>query len=193
MLCDGMLRASSRLMVDRWGEFDLLGGVERGKGEGDCIPGLHVPLLVIGNRLWRQVRRAGGFMRAVSASATVSSELLGSRVLQCCVWDGEWRGGIVIGGGESFSNSIVDKGVEGNGVLNDVWGRGTIRSDQDLTPKVDAAIGNGAGGETVVRQVRRLGNGGEVSNILQAGFGSREAADSSIVLNIADSSGALVV
>ena len=49
-------------MVDGWGEFDLLGGVKRGKGEGDCIPGLRMPLLVIGNRLWRQVRRAGGFI-----------------------------------------------------------------------------------------------------------------------------------
>ena len=132
-------------------------------------------------------------MRAVSASAAVSSELLGSGVLRCCVWDGEWHGGIMVGGGESFSNSIVDKGVEGDGVLNDVWGRGTIRSDQDLTPKVDAAIGNSAGGETVVRQVRRLGNGGEVSDILQVGFGGREAADPSVVLNIADLSGALVV
>ena len=132
-------------------------------------------------------------MRAVSASAAVSSKLLGSGVLQCCVWDGEWRRGIMVGGSESFSNSIVDKGVEGDGVLNDVWGRGTVRRDRDLTSKVDAAVGNGAGGETVVRWVRRLGNGGEVSNILRAGFGGREAADSPIVLNIADSSGTLVV
>ena len=36
-------------MVDGWGEFDLLGGVECGKGEGDCIPGLRMPSLVIGN------------------------------------------------------------------------------------------------------------------------------------------------
>ena len=132
-------------------------------------------------------------MRVVNASAAISSELLGSGVLQCCVWDGEWHGGIMVGGRESFSNSIVDKGVEGDGVLNDVPGRGTVRSNQDLTPKVDAAIGNGARGETVVRQVRRLGNGGEVSNILQAGFSSYEAADPSVMLDIADSSGALVV
>ena len=59
--------------------------------------------------------------------------------------------------------------------------------------KVDVSVGNGAGGETVVRRVRRLGNGGEVSDILWAGFGSREAADPSVMLNIADSSGALVV
>ena len=128
-LCDGMSRASSRLIVDGWGELDLLGVVECGKGEGDCIPGLLVPSLVIGNRLWRWVRRAGGFIRAVSASAAVSSELLGSRVLRCCVWDGEWCGGIMVGGGKSFSNSIVDKGVEGDGVLNNVWGRGTVRRD----------------------------------------------------------------
>ena len=132
-------------------------------------------------------------MRAVNASATVSSELLGSGVLRCCMRDGEWRGGIMVGGGESFSNSIVDKGVEGDGVLNNVWGRGTVRRDRDLTPKVDVSVGNGAGGETVVRWVRRLGNGGEVSDILRAGFGGREAADPSVVLNIADSSGALVV
>ena len=129
MAYDSMLRASSRLIVDGWGEFDLLGEVECGKGEGDAISGLCMPSLVIGKQLWRWVRRAGGFMRVVSASATVSSELLGSGVLRCCVWDGEWRGGIVVGGGESFSNSIVDKGVEGDGVLNDVWGRGTVRSD----------------------------------------------------------------
>ena len=49
VLCDSMSRASLRLIVDGWGEFDLLGGVERGKGEGDCIPGLRVPSLVIGN------------------------------------------------------------------------------------------------------------------------------------------------
>ena len=83
--------------------------------------------------------------------------------------------------------------MEGDGVLNDVWGCGTVRSDRDLTPKVDAAVGNGTGGETVVRRVRRLGNGGEVSNILRAGFGGREAADPSVVLDIADSSRALVV
>ena len=83
--------------------------------------------------------------------------------------------------------------MEGDGVLNDVWGRGTIRSNRDLTPKVDVAVGNGAGGETVVRWVRRLGNGGEVSDILQAGFSGREAADPSVVLDIANSSGALVV
>ena len=58
---------------------------------------------------------------------------------------------------------------------------------------MDVSVGNGTRGETVVRQVRRLGNGGEVSNILWAGFGSREAADPSVVLDIADSSGALVV
>ena len=58
---------------------------------------------------------------------------------------------------------------------------------------MDAAVGNSARGETVVRRVRRLGNGGEVSDILRAGFGSREAADSSVVLNIADLSGTLVV
>ena len=58
---------------------------------------------------------------------------------------------------------------------------------------MDATVGNGAGGETVVRQVRRLGNGGEVSDILRAGFGGREAADPSVVLNIGDSSGALVM
>ena len=132
-------------------------------------------------------------MRAVSASAAVSSELLGSGVLQCCVRDGEWRGGIMIGGGESLSNSIVDKGVEGDGVLNDVGGRSTVRRDRDLAPKVDTSIGNGTGGETVVRWVRRLGNGGEISDVLWAGFGSREAADPSVVLNIGDSSGALVV
>ena len=99
----------------------------------------------------------------------------------------------MVGGRESLSNSIVDKGVEGDCVLNDVGGRGTVRHDRDLAPKVDTSVGNGAGGEAVVRQVRRLGNGGEVSDILQAGFGSREAADPSVVLNIADSSGALVV
>ena len=99
----------------------------------------------------------------------------------------------MVGGGESFSNSIVDKGVEGDGVLNNVWGRGTVRHNRDLTPKVDVSVGNGAGGETVVRRVRRLGNGGEVSDILRAGFGGREAADPSIVLNIGDSSGALVM
>ena len=58
---------------------------------------------------------------------------------------------------------------------------------------MDAAVGNSTGGETVVRRVRRLGNGGEVSDILWAGFGGREAADSSVVLNIADLSGTLVV
>ena len=99
----------------------------------------------------------------------------------------------MVGGGESFSNSIVDKGVEGDGVLNNVWGHGTVRRDRDLTAKVDISVGNGAGGEAVVRRVRRLGNGGEVSDILRAGFGGREAADPSVVLNIADSSGALVV
>ena len=99
----------------------------------------------------------------------------------------------MIGGRESFSNSIVDKGVEGDGVLNDVWGCGTVRSDRDLTLKVDATVGNGAGGETVVRRVRRLGNGGEVSDILWAGFGGRKAADSSVVLDIANLSRTLVV
>ena len=58
---------------------------------------------------------------------------------------------------------------------------------------MDVTIGDGAGGETVVRQVRRLGNGGEVSDIFQMRFGSGEAADPSVVLDIADSSGALVV
>ena len=58
---------------------------------------------------------------------------------------------------------------------------------------MDAAIGNGARGETVVRWVRRLGNGGEVSDILRVGFGGREAADPSVVLDMADSSGVLVV
>ena len=48
MACDGMSQASSRLIADGWGEFDLLGEVECGKGEGDCIPGLCMPLLVIG-------------------------------------------------------------------------------------------------------------------------------------------------
>ena len=99
----------------------------------------------------------------------------------------------MVGGGELFSNSIVDKGVEGDSVLNDVLGHSTIRSDQDLTLKVDVAVGNSARGETVVRQVRRLGNGGEVSNIFQAGFSSSEAADPSIVLDIANLSGALEV
>ena len=58
---------------------------------------------------------------------------------------------------------------------------------------MDAAVGNGAGGETVVRRVRRLGNGGEVSDIFWMRFGSGEAADPSIVLDIADSSGMLVM
>ena len=58
---------------------------------------------------------------------------------------------------------------------------------------MDAAIGNGAGGKIVVRWVRRLGNGGEVSNIFQTRFGGGEAADSSVVLDIADSGGALEV
>ena len=35
----------------------------------------------------------------------------------------------MVGGRESFSNSIVDKGVEGDGVLNDIPGRGTVRSN----------------------------------------------------------------
>ena len=99
----------------------------------------------------------------------------------------------MVGGGESFSNSIVDKRVEGDGVLDDIGGRGTVRCDRDLTAKVDASVGNGAGGETVVRRVRRLGNGGEICDVLRTGFGGREAADPSVVLNIADSSGALVV
>ena len=60
-------------------------------------------------------------------------------------------------------------------------------------PVLYGGFSNGTGGETVVRRVRRLGNGGEVSDILWAGFSGCEAADPSVVLNIADSSGTLVV
>ena len=65
-VCDSMLQASLRLIVEGWGEFDQLGVVECDKGEGDCIPGLCVPLLVIGKQLWRWVRRDGRFMSVKS-------------------------------------------------------------------------------------------------------------------------------